>query len=77
MNILWSKGQFESFYGTAAMLYATCKATDHDMPDLAFLPLQDPEGIEVFGKVNPLDILEGKLDPTNFSDELKKLQGDE
>lgn len=77
MNVLWSKGQLESFYGTASMLYATCKATDHDMPDLAFLPIQDPEGIEIFGKVNPIDILDGNLDPSNFAEMLKELRGDE
>lgn len=77
MNILWSKGQGEAFYGAASMLYATCRVTEHDFPALAFLPLQNPEGFEVFGKINPLDILEGTLNPTNFSDTLEELKGDE
>jgi hypothetical protein len=60
-NLLWSEGQVTSLYGLLGMIGQTCIRFDVKVPKLGQAFLMGNEGINNFGKINPYDLLEGKV----------------
>jgi hypothetical protein len=62
-NVLWGEGQVKGLYQLLGLLGNVCGQFDIKVPELATAFLRDNEGIENFGKLDPIALLEGNLTP--------------
>jgi hypothetical protein len=62
-NILWSIGHTRGLYQMLGVLGTVCSMTDTDLPLLATAFLRPTNGIENFGRLDPIAILEGNVSP--------------
>jgi len=60
-NILWSSGQTKGLYQMLGLLSHICSQFDRDIPYLATAFIRDNDGITTFGRLDPLDLLAGKV----------------
>ena len=60
-NVLWAEGQVTALYGLLGMLGSICAQFDLKMPELATAFLRGNRGIEGFGKLDPLAIINGDV----------------
>jgi hypothetical protein len=62
-NILWSIGQTRGLYQMLGLLGTVCGMTDTKLPELATAFLRPTNGVENFGRLDPIAILNGELTP--------------
>jgi hypothetical protein len=67
-NLLWGEGQVTSLYGLLGMIGQTCVRFDVKVPKLGQVFLMGNEGIDNFGKINPYDLIEGKVSRKDVED---------
>jgi len=60
-NVLWAEGQVTALYGLLGMLGSLVAQFDLKMPELATAFLRGNKGIEGFGKLDPLAIINGDV----------------
>ena len=60
-NVLWAEGQVTALYGLLGMLGSLVAQFDLKMPELATAFLRGNGGIEGFGKLDPLAIINGDV----------------
>lgn len=60
-NVLWGEGQVKGLYQLLGLLGSVCANHDMKIPDLATAFLRSNEGIENFGKLDPIALLEGEV----------------
>lgn len=62
-NVLWGEGQVKGLYQLLGLLGSVCANNDMKMPELATAFLRTNAGIENFGKLDPIALLEGEVTP--------------
>lgn len=67
-NLLWSAGQTTSLFGLLGMIGEVCMRFDLKVPKLAKAFLVDNAGIDNFGKIDPISLLEGKVSQQDIRD---------
>lgn len=67
-NLLWSAGQTLSLFGLLGMIGQVCARFDMKLPILAKAFLADSDGIENFGKLDPIALLEGNVSKQDVVD---------
>lgn len=84
-NILWAKGGGLPLFNMMGLLGHICGKFELDLPTLATAFLRGNDGADKFGKLNPYDILEGKvkaedvialaldIDKTEVADKIKDI----
>jgi hypothetical protein len=60
-NILWGSGQVKGLYQMLGLLSHICSQFDINIPDLATTFIRSNEGIENFGRLDPIAILSGNV----------------
>lgn len=60
-NVLWSEGQVKGLYQLLGLLSTVCNNFDMKVPILATAFLRTNDGIENFGKLDPIALLSGEL----------------
>lgn len=60
-NVLWGEGQVKGLYQLLGLLGGVCGKFDVRVPDLATAFLRPNDGIENFGKLDPIALLEGEV----------------
>lgn len=67
-NVLWAEGQVKGLYQLLGLLGSVCANHDIKVPDLATAFLRPNDGIENFGKLDPIALLEGDITPDDVAE---------
>jgi len=60
-NLLWGSGQTTALFGLLGMIGTVCNRFDIRVPILSTAFIVDNDGIDNFGKLDPIALLEGKV----------------
>jgi len=67
-NLLWCAGQTTSLFGLLGMIGQVCARFEIKVPPLAKAFLSENDGIDNFGKLDPMALLEGKVSKQDVVD---------
>jgi hypothetical protein len=67
-NVLWSAGQTTALFGLLGMIGTVCNRFELDLPILSTAFIVDSDGIDKFGKLDPIALLEGKVSKKDVID---------
>jgi hypothetical protein len=71
-NVLWGEGQVKGLYQMLGLLGSVCGNYDMRIPELATAFLRPNDGIENFGKLDPIALLEGEITPDDVEEILSQ-----
>jgi hypothetical protein len=60
-NVLWGEGQVKGLYQLLGLLSSVCSKFDMRIPELATVFLRPNDGVENFGKLDPIALLEDEI----------------
>ena len=60
-NVLWGEGQVKGLYQMLGLLSSVCSKFDMRIPELATVFLRPNDGVENFGKLDPIALLEDEI----------------
>jgi hypothetical protein len=60
-NVLWGEGQVKGLYQLLGLLSGVCSRFDMKVPELATVFLRPNDGVETFGKLDPIALLQDEL----------------
>jgi len=72
-NILWSSGQTKGLYQMLGLLSHICSQFDRKIPELATAFIRSNDGIDTFGRLDPLELLAGNV----TKDDVRNLRADQ
>jgi len=60
-NVLWGEGQVKGLYQLLGLLSGVCSRFDMKVPELATVFLRPNDGVENFGKLDPIALLQDEI----------------